>query len=104
MTTNRPDLLVERAAQLVQPDYWFNVRGALVLWGDRPRGLRWQPAQEVYLVGNGPMGARLSFLFSQYPQALLAILVVLAVILALLLAILIRRFKRRHHPLVPDED
>lgn len=104
LTANRPDLLVERTAQLVQPDYWFNVRGALVLWGDRPQGLRWQPPQRVYLAGEGPVGARLSFVFSQYPQALLAILAALAVILALILTVLIRAFKRRHHPLVPDED
>ncbi len=96
--------LAERAAQLVQPEYWFNLRGALVLWDDQPANLRWQAPNRVYLVGNGPLDARLSFMFSQYPQALLVILVVLAIGLAGLLTILIQGFKRRHHPLIPDED
>lgn len=104
LSAAEPDRLKERAAQLVQPEYWFNLRGSLVLWGERPETLRWQPARQTFTVGDGPTQAQLSHLFGLYPQALWILLLGLAALLALLLLILMRRFRRHHHPLIYHED
>lgn len=104
LSATEPQRLLERATQIVQPEYWFNVRGSLVLWNDQPDELRWQPARQTFIIGEGPTEARLSYLFGRYPQALQALLLGLAALLALLLLILMRRFRRRHHPLIHHED
>ncbi|WP_186342877.1 cellulose biosynthesis cyclic di-GMP-binding regulatory protein BcsB [Allochromatium palmeri] len=104
LSATEPQRLLERATQIVQPEYWFNVRGSLVLWNDKPDELRWQPARQTFIIGEGPTEARLSYLFGHYPQALQALLLGLAALLALLLLILMRRFRRRHHPLIHHED
>ncbi|MER2527930.1 MAG: cellulose biosynthesis cyclic di-GMP-binding regulatory protein BcsB [Candidatus Competibacter denitrificans] len=98
LTAREPALLQERAWQLAQPGYWYNLRGAVALWSDRPDSLRWQDAESHYMVGEGAAGTRLSHYFSYYPWALLIITFLLLLGLALFLLALLRRFKRRQHP------
>lgn len=103
LTAQEPALLLQRASQLVQPDYWYSVRGALTLWDERKESLRWQEAVARYTVGQRSIGGRLARYFDRYPWALLVTASVLFVGLALLLLWMLRRFKRRHHPEIAHE-
>lgn len=103
LTAREPTLLLERAWQLVQPSYWYNLRGAVGLWSDRPESLRWQDAETHYTVGDGSTESRLSHYFTYYPWALLITAFLLFLGLVLLLLASLRRFKRRHHPEIEHE-
>lgn len=104
LIAGEPALLQQRTAQLVQPDRWYNLRGALALWDERPDSLRWQTPRSVYTVGDGPIDARLSYYFTRTPMALLATALVLFISLAVLVLWMLRRFKRRTHPEIQDGD
>lgn len=103
LTAREPALLLHRASQLIQPDYWYNMQGALTLWDERKESLRWQEPETRYTVGRGSINHRLTYYFDHYPWALLATSLTLFVGLALLLLWMLRRFKRRHHPEIDHE-
>lgn len=103
LTAREPTLLLQRASQLAQPDYWYNLQGALALWDERKESLRWQEPEIRYTVGQGSIDSRLSYYFDHYPWALLAVALALFVVMALLLLWMLRRFKRRHHPEITHE-
>lgn len=104
LTAKEPTLLLERAVQLAQPDYWYNLQGGLALWDERKDSLRWQAAETSYTVGQGTASNRFSYYFEHYPWALLGTVVGLFTGLALLLLWMLRRFRRRHHPEITHEN
>jgi hypothetical protein len=95
LTASTPELLQERAARLVQPDFWYNLSGGFALWDDRDESLVTRPVQERFTVGHVSPANRANYFLNTYPQALLAIALLLILLLVSLLFVVTRRFRRR---------
>lgn len=99
-----PKLLQERAARLVQPDFWYNLAGGFALWGDQDDSLKTQRVKQSFTVGQaGPLN-HANYLLNSYPQALLATTLLLILLLVSLLFAAIRRFRRRPESSHPEKE
>lgn len=104
LTAGTPKLLQERAARLVQPDFWYNLSGGFALWGDQDDSLKTQRVKQRFTVGQaGPLN-RANFLLNTYPQALLATVLFLILLLVSLLFAVTRWFRRRPGASHPEKE
>ncbi|EIC21530.1 Bacterial cellulose synthase subunit [Thiorhodovibrio frisius] len=103
LTARTPELLQERTARLVQPDFWYNLKGGMVLWEQTEQSLFSQSPRRTFTVGEVNTGTWLNYLLSAYPAALISVTLLLAVLLASLLFVVTGRFRRRRHPQVPED-
>lgn len=97
LTARTPELLQVRTARLVQPDFWYNLKGALVLWEDTEHSLLSRPPQRRFTVGEVAPSTWLSHLLSAYPAALIGITLLLVLLIASLLFGVTGRLRRRRH-------
>ncbi|WP_200284234.1 cellulose biosynthesis cyclic di-GMP-binding regulatory protein BcsB [Rhabdochromatium marinum] len=104
LTARTPELLVEHTARLVQPDFWYNLKGDLVLWETSEQSLLSRPPQRTFTVGQVSTVTWLTHLVTTYPAALITVTLTLLILLASLLFMVIGRFRRRHHPEVTDDN
>ena len=90
--------------RLVEPEFWENLRGDLVVWDDRPSSLAWQKAGPDYHVGKINFTPRVEYYFSHYPWLWVTSLLVLIGVFAIFTRIGLSRFKRKHHGEAVDSE
>jgi hypothetical protein len=104
LTAATPELLHARAARLVQPDFWYNLSGGFALWDDREDSLTTVRTKHRFTVGQVSPPDRLNFLLNTYPEALVAIVLLLILLFASLLFAVVRRFRRHARIVSATED
>ncbi|WP_462322748.1 hypothetical protein, partial [Halochromatium sp.] len=103
LTARTPELLQSRTARLVQPDFWYNLKGAFVLWEETEQSLLSRPPQRTFTVGQVAPSTWLTHLLSAYPAALIGVTLLLVALIASLLFGVTGRFRRRRHPRGSDD-
>ena len=103
LTARTPKLLQRRAARLVQPDFWYNLKGTLVLWEETEQSLLSRPPRHSFTVGRVAPGTWLTHLLSVYPAALIGVTLLLVLLIASLLFAVTGRFRRHRHPRGSDD-
>lgn len=102
ITATDSKTLTAGANALVRPVVWNNMQGSSMMWLDDGSDVRTQPPAEIYHSGRINVVTRLEYYFSRYPIYGGLVLVLIIIILALLAWLLLARFRRRHHPNVPN--
>lgn len=107
-TATSPETLAERVSQLVQPEFWDNLKGDVVVWFDRNKTntalpLYSQITGSRYFLGDIGITSMAEYYFSRSPLVWVGIIVVITIVLAVVSYKLLNRFRRRHHGQVKDK-
>lgn len=98
ITARDPALLRERVRQIVEPGYWFQSAGDLVVWNDRVNTVGHQEVAERYYIGSLTLGDRLTYITGTRPVTTIALLLGGIVLFAVLFWYLLQRRAGRRQP------
>ena len=98
ITARDPALLRERVRQIVEPAYWFQSDGDLVVWNDRVNTVGYQEVAERYYIGTLTLGDRLTYITGTRPVTTIVLLLGGIVLFAVLFWYLLQRRAGRRQP------
>ena len=91
ITARDPALLNRRVSQVVQPAFWFQAAGDLVVWNDRANTVGHQDVAERYFIGSLTLGDRLTYITGARPVTTIALLLGGVLLFAVLFWYLLQR-------------
>ena len=97
LCADNPELLQQRAAELVSPSIWGSLHGDVCVWSDHDQLATGQKVGKSYDVGNVSLDTRLAYYTSLNPAYYVIGVLGLVVLLGLIARYLLNGYKVRHH-------
>lgn len=92
-----PESLLNGMQMLTTPEYWYSMKGDVVVWKEKPESLVWQDSGNAFFIGQAKPQLRLAAYFSHHPVYWVGGIVLLLAVSAWFAHRLLKAFKQRHH-------